>query len=65
MIVKAIGKAGSADPAAITTALAATTDLDTPLGKLTLDGDHNPQMPVGIIEIKDGKRVYLGEVQPE
>jgi len=65
MVVKAIEKAGSADPAAITKALAETKDLDTPLGKLTLDADHNPQMPVGIIEIKDGKRVYVGEVQPE
>ncbi|MDR2946179.1 MAG: ABC transporter substrate-binding protein [Candidatus Adiutrix sp.] len=65
MVIKAIEKAGSADPAAITKALAETKDLDTPLGKLTLDADHNPQMPVGIIEIKDGKRVYVGEVQPE
>ncbi|MDR1043946.1 MAG: ABC transporter substrate-binding protein [Candidatus Adiutrix sp.] len=65
MIVKAIEKAGAATPEAITKALAETKDLPTPLGMLTLDSDHNPQMPVGIIEIKDGKRVYLGEVQPE
>ncbi len=65
MIYDAIKKAGAADSAAITKALAETKDLATPLGSLTLDADHNPQMPVGIIEIKDGKRVYLGEVQPE
>jgi len=65
MIVEAIKKAGEATPAAITTALAGTKDLPTPLGLLTLDQDHNPAMPVGIIEIKDGKRVYLGEIQPE
>ncbi len=65
MIVDAIKRAGEATPAAITTALAATKDLATPLGSLTLDKDHNPQMPVGIIEIKGGKRVYVGEVQPE
>ncbi|UQZ88552.1 branched-chain amino acid ABC transporter substrate-binding protein [Deltaproteobacteria bacterium Smac51] len=65
MITNAIERAGSADPAEITKALAETKDLSTPLGMLTLDSDHNPQMPVGIIEIKDGKRVYLGEVQPE
>ena len=65
MIIDAIEKAGKDDPASITAALAATKDLDTPLGKLTLDSDHNPQMPIGIIEIKDGKRVYIGEVQPE
>jgi len=65
MIVKAMEKAGSAKPEDITKALAATKDLATPLGMLTLDSDHNPQMPVGIIEIKDGKRVYVGEVQPK
>jgi branched-chain amino acid transport system substrate-binding protein len=65
MVLDAITRAGSADPAAITTALAATKDLNTPLGLLTLDKDHNPQMPVGIIEIKDGKRAYLGEITPE
>jgi len=65
MIIDAIQRAEGASPAAITTALAATKDLPTPLGILTLDKDHNPQMPVGIIEIKDGKRVYVGEVQPE
>ena len=65
MLVDAIEKAGKDDSAAITTALAATKELETPLGKLTLDADHNPQMPIGIIEIKDGKRIYIGEVQPE
>jgi branched-chain amino acid transport system substrate-binding protein len=65
MVLDAITRAGQADSASITTALNSTADLNTPLGKLTLDTDHNPQMPVGIIEIKEGKRVYLGEVQPE
>jgi len=65
MIIDAIKRAGEATPEAITKALAATKDLDTPLGRLTLDQDHNPAMPVGIIEIKGGKRVYVGEIQPE
>ena len=65
MIVDAIKRGGEATSAAITTALAATRDLDTPLGSLTIGENNNPSMPVGIIEIKDGKRVYLGEVQPE
>ena len=65
MIVDAIKRGGAATPAAVTAALAATKDLDTPLGRLTLDKEHNPEMPVGIIEIKDGQRVYLGEIQPE
>jgi branched-chain amino acid transport system substrate-binding protein len=65
MIIDAIQRGGEATPEAITTALAATKDLDTPLGRLTLDQDHNPAMPLGIIEIKNGQRVYIGEIQPE
>ncbi|MDR1052025.1 MAG: ABC transporter substrate-binding protein [Deltaproteobacteria bacterium] len=65
MILDAITRAGEATSAGITEALNATKDLATPLGLLTLDADHNPQMPVGIIEIKGGERVYLGEVQPK
>ena len=65
MIIDAIKRGGAATPEAITKALAETKDLDTPLGRLTLDQDHNPAMPVGIIEIKGGKRVYVGEIQPE
>ncbi len=65
MLYDAIKRAGSADPEAITKALAATKDLATPMGVLTLDADHNPSMPIGVIEIQNGKRVYLGEVQPE
>ena len=65
MIVDAINRAGAATSEAITKALTDTNDLATPLGLLTLDKDHNPEMPVGIIEIKGGKRVYLGEVKPE
>ena len=65
MVLDAITRAGKADSASITEALNTTKDLNTPLGKLTLDSDHNPQMPVGIIEIKDAKRNYLGEIQPD
>lgn len=65
MIIKAIERAGEATPEAIAKALAETRDLPTPLGVLTLDENHNPHMPVGIIEIKNGKRVYIGEIQPD
>ena len=65
MVLDAITRANAADSASITAALNTTKDLNTPLGLLTLDSDHNPQMPVGIIEIKGAKRNYLGEIQPE
>ena len=65
LIVDAIKRANSADPAAITKALAQTKDLVTPLGTLTINASHDAEMPVGIIEYKDGKRVYLTEVTPK
>ena len=65
MILDAIKRAGKAEPEAITAALANTKGLPTALGKLTINATHDAEMPVGIIEYKDGKRVYLGEVTPE
>lgn len=65
MVKSAIETAGKAEPEAITAAMAGLKDLSTPLGVLTIDKDHNPKMPVGIIEIKNAKRNYLGEIQPE
>ena len=65
MIYDAIKRAGSADPEAITKALAATKDLVTPLGTVSVNATHDAEMPVGIIEYKGGKRVYVGEVTPK
>jgi len=39
--------------------------LPTALGKLSINATHDAEMPVGIIEYKDGKRVYVGEVTPK
>ncbi len=60
----AITRAGSTDPEAITKALAETKDLPTALGLLTMNATHDAELPVGIIQYKDGKRLYLGEVKP-
>ena len=65
LIIDAIKRGNSADPAAITKALAETKNLVTPLGTLTINASHDAEMPVGIIEYKDGKRVYLTEVTPK
>lgn len=65
MFMKAIQTAGSDDREAITKALAEIKDLPTVLGMLTINATHDAEMPIGVIEIKDGKRSYLGEVQPE
>ena len=40
-------------------------ELPTALGKLSINTTHDAEMPVGIIEYKDAKRVYVGEVTPK
>ncbi len=65
LIIDAIKRAGTAEPKAIAAALAETKDLPTALGMLTINESHDAEMPVGIIEYKGGKRVYVGEVTPK
>ena len=65
LIMDAIMRAGVAEPKAIAKALAETVNLPTALGKLSINKTHDAEMPVGIIEYKDGKRVYVGEVTPK
>ena len=65
MFMKAIETAGTDDREAVTKALAEMKDFPAVTGMLTINATHDAEMPIGVIEIKDGKRVYLGEVQPE
>jgi branched-chain amino acid transport system substrate-binding protein len=65
MILDAITRAGSSEPEAIRDALEATKDLPTVTGITTLDTDHNPQKDIGILEIKGGKKAFVGTVVPE
>ena len=65
MIMDAITRAGSADPEKIRDALETTKDLPTVTGVTTLDADHNPQKDIGILEIKNGKKTFVGTVVPE
>jgi branched-chain amino acid transport system substrate-binding protein len=65
LILDAIKRAGSTDAAALTKALAETKNLPTALGSLSINATHDAEMPVGIIEYKDGKRTYVGEVTPK
>ncbi|UNE53400.1 ABC transporter substrate-binding protein [Bartonella machadoae] len=64
MFMKAIENAGSADREKITLELSKLKDFPTPFGDMSMDENHNPKIPIGIIEIKGGKRVYLDEVKP-
>ncbi len=65
MFIKAIEETGGTDREAITDALAKLKDFPAVTGILTINKTHDAEMPIGIIEIKDGKRAYLGEVTPE
>lgn len=65
LIMDAIKRAGKADSEAVTKALAETKNLPTALGSITINATHDAEMPVGIIEYKNGKRVYAGEVTPK
>lgn len=64
MFMKAIETAGSDDREAITEALSKLKDFQAVTGNLTMDEEHNAVSPIGIIEIKDGQRVYRGEFTP-
>ncbi|MCL1940002.1 MAG: ABC transporter substrate-binding protein [Desulfovibrionaceae bacterium] len=65
MLMEAIKTAGSDDRDAINKAIRGLKDFPAAIGTLTIDAKGDAQIPVGIIEIKDGKRVYLGEVEPK
>ena len=65
MFMKAIETAGSDDREAVTKALADLKDFPAVTGMLSINATHDAEMPIGVIEIKGGKRVYLGEVKPE
>ncbi len=65
MLMDAITRAGSTDPEAITDALAATENLETPLGVVSLDENHDAIMPVGMIQYNGGVRTYMGQISAE
>lgn len=62
IIIDAIKRAGSSNPEAITTALENTKNFPTALGTVTINKNHDAEMPVGIIQYQQGIRVYLGEI---
>ena len=65
LIIDAIKRANSSAPEDITTALAATKDFDGVTGKTTINETHDAEKPVGLVVIKDGKKIYEGEITPE
>ena len=64
MIIDAIKRAGSADPAKIREALEQTKNLQVSTGILTLDANHNPVKSAVVIEMKDGKQLFKEKINP-
>ena len=64
VLVDAIKRANSTDPAKIREALAATKDFKGASGDLTLNSTHDAVKGAVILEMKDGKQVYKETVKP-
>ncbi len=65
MLKDAIERAGSAEPEKIRDALEQTKDLPTVTGITTINVTHDAEKDMGIVEIRDGKKVFIGTVIPE
>jgi len=64
LVVNAIERAGSAEPQAIRDALAATKAFPGLTGSKTINETHDAESPVGIVQIKEGKKQFIGMVEP-
>ena len=65
LVADAITRAGSSDPAAVTAALAETSDYEAVTGKIAyLDGSRVPSKPVAIMNVEGGQMSFLTTVTP-
>lgn len=64
VLIDAIKRANSLEPAKIREALAATKDYPAVTGATTLNATHDAVKNAVIIEMKDGKQVYKATVKP-
>ena len=65
LILDAIKRANSDDPEKITAALAATKNFPGVTGNTTINASHDAEKSVGIMQIKNGKRIFLTVVEPK
>ena len=64
MILDAIKRAGSAEPAAVRDALAETKDFRGVTGTITMDENRDANKSAVILQVKDGQFQYLTTVEP-
>ncbi len=64
LLIDAIKRANSADPAKIRDALEQTKNLQVSTGVITIDSNHNPVKSAVVIEMKDGKQMFKEKINP-
>jgi branched-chain amino acid transport system substrate-binding protein len=62
--IDAIERAQTADGPAVQKALAATKDFPSVTGAITLDAQRNAEKAAVVIQIRDGKRAFAGQILP-
>ena len=65
IIMEAIKSAKSDNSQKITDALAATKNFAGVTGMTTINASHDAEKSVGIMQIKNGKRIFLTVVEPK
>jgi len=65
IVLDAIKRAGAAEPAAITKALAETKGYPGVTGNTTINATHDAEKPVGIVKIEGGKKKYIATIEPK
>ena len=63
LMLTVIQQAGGDDPAKVKDVLAGIKFTGV-TGTLTFDAQHNPIKTAVIVQVKDGKKVYAGSVEP-
>ena len=64
VLLDAMTRAGSAEPAKVREALAATKDFEGVTGRITIDADRNAQKSAVVLTIKDGQFRYAETIAP-
>jgi branched-chain amino acid transport system substrate-binding protein len=64
MLVDAINRAGSSEPAKVRDALASTRNLHGVTGTITLDAQRNPTKSAVVLQVRNGKFEFVESVEP-
>ena len=64
LLADALKRSGSAEPAALRDAIAATRDFPGVTGSISFDQSRDPKKPGIVIRVQDGKFTYLETIEP-